>query len=58
MMAGELRRLTDRLGMPLWICSFDKANVHQRFQRRGLGHSSGHAILAAVKEAHRPATWC
>ncbi len=52
MMAGELKRLTDRLGMPLiYKSSFDKANRTSASSARGLGLEQGIAILAAVKEA-------
>ncbi|MFZ1427716.1 MAG: 3-deoxy-8-phosphooctulonate synthase [Geminicoccaceae bacterium] len=52
MMAGELKRLTDRLGMPLiYKSSFDKANRTSASSARGLGLEQGIEILAAVKEA-------
>src|SRR4051794_17874581 len=49
-MAGELKRLTDRLGMPLiYKSSFDKANRTSASSARGLGLERGLEILAAVK---------
>ncbi len=52
MMAGELKRLTERLGMPLiYKSSFDKANRTSASSARGLGLERGIEILAAVKEA-------
>ena len=51
-MAGELKRLTDRLGMPLiYKSSFDKANRTSASSARGIGLEKGIEILAAVKEA-------
>ena len=51
-MAGELKRLTDRIGMPLiYKSSFDKANRTSASSARGLGLDKGIEILAAVKEA-------
>ena len=51
-MAGELKRLTDRIGMPLiYKSSFDKANRTSASSARGLGLEKGIEILAAVKEA-------
>ena len=51
-MAGELKRLTARLGMPLiYKSSFDKANRTSAASARGIGLDRGVAILAAVKEA-------
>ena len=51
-MAGELKRLTDRLGMPLiYKSSFDKANRTSAASARGIGLDKGIEILAAVKEA-------
>ena len=51
-MAGELKALTDRLGMPLiYKSSFDKANRTSASSARGLGLDKGIEILAAVKEA-------
>ena len=51
-MAGELERLTDRLGMPLiYKSSFDKANRTSASSARGIGLDKGIEILAAVKEA-------
>ena len=51
-MAGELKRLTERLGMPLiYKSSFDKANRTSAASARGIGLDRGVAILAAVKEA-------
>jgi 2-dehydro-3-deoxyphosphooctonate aldolase (KDO 8-P synthase) len=48
--AGELRRLTDRLGMPLiYKSSFDKANRTSAGSARGIGLERGLEILAAVK---------
>jgi 2-dehydro-3-deoxyphosphooctonate aldolase (KDO 8-P synthase) len=50
--AGELKRLTDRLGMPLiYKSSFDKANRTSASSARGIGLEKGIEILAAVKEA-------
>ena len=50
--AGELKRLTDRIGMPLiYKSSFDKANRTSASSARGLGLDKGIEILAAVKEA-------
>lgn len=52
MMAGELKRLTDRLGIPLiYKSSFDKANRTSASSARGLGLEQGIEILAAVKAA-------
>ena len=52
MMAGELKRLTERLGMPLiYKSSFDKANRTSAGSARGLGLEQGIEILAAVKAA-------
>jgi len=52
MMADALKRLTDRLGMPLiYKSSFDKANRTSATSARGLGLEHGLDILAAVKEA-------
>jgi 2-dehydro-3-deoxyphosphooctonate aldolase (KDO 8-P synthase) len=49
-MAGELKRLTDRLGMPLiYKSSFDKANRTSASSARGIGLEQGVEILAAVK---------
>ena len=51
-MAGELKQLTDRLGMPLiYKSSFDKANRTSAASARGIGLDKGVEILAAVKEA-------
>ena len=51
-MAGELKRLTDRIGMPLiYKSSFDKANRTSASSARGIGLDKGVEILAAVKEA-------
>ena len=51
-MAGELKRLTERLGMPLiYKSSFDKANRTSASSARGIGLDKGVEILAAVKEA-------
>jgi 2-dehydro-3-deoxyphosphooctonate aldolase (KDO 8-P synthase) len=51
-MAGELKRLSDRLGMPLiYKSSFDKANRTSASSARGIGLDKGVEILAAVKEA-------
>ncbi|MFL5338376.1 MAG: 3-deoxy-8-phosphooctulonate synthase [Geminicoccaceae bacterium] len=51
-MAGELKRLTDRLGMPLiYKSSFDKANRTSASSARGIGLEQGLEILAAVKAA-------
>ena len=51
-MAGELERLTHRLGMPLiYKSSFDKANRTSASSARGIGLDKGIEILAAVKEA-------
>ena len=51
-MAGELKQLTDRIGMPLiYKSSFDKANRTSASSARGLGLDKGIEILAAVKEA-------
>jgi 2-dehydro-3-deoxyphosphooctonate aldolase (KDO 8-P synthase) len=51
-MAGELKRLTDRLGMPLiYKSSFDKANRTSASSARGIGLEKGIEILAAVREA-------
>ena len=41
-MAGELKRLTDRLGMPLiYKSSFDKANRTSAGSARGIGLEQG-----------------
>ena len=51
-MAGELKRLTERLGMPLiYKSSFDKANRTSATSARGIGLDKGVEILAAVKAA-------
>ncbi len=51
-MAGELKAITDRLGMPLiYKSSFDKANRTSAGSARGLGLEQGIEILAAVKAA-------
>ncbi len=51
-MAGELKRLTDKLAMPLiYKSSFDKANRTSASSARGIGLDKGIEILAAVKEA-------
>jgi 2-dehydro-3-deoxyphosphooctonate aldolase (KDO 8-P synthase) len=51
-MAGELKRLTNRLGMPLiYKSSFDKANRTSASSARGIGLEKGIEILATVKEA-------
>jgi 2-dehydro-3-deoxyphosphooctonate aldolase (KDO 8-P synthase) len=50
MMAGELKRLTDSLGMRLvYKSSFDKANRTSAGSARGIGLERGLEILAAVK---------
>jgi 2-dehydro-3-deoxyphosphooctonate aldolase (KDO 8-P synthase) len=50
MMAGELKRLTDSLGMGLvYKSSFDKANRTSAASARGVGLERGLEILAAVK---------
>jgi 2-dehydro-3-deoxyphosphooctonate aldolase (KDO 8-P synthase) len=50
MMAGELKRLTAKLGMPLiFKSSFDKANRTSGASARGVGLEHGVEILAAVK---------
>jgi 2-dehydro-3-deoxyphosphooctonate aldolase (KDO 8-P synthase) len=50
MMAGELKRLTDSLGMRLvYKSSFDKANRTSAGSARGVGLERGLEILAAVK---------
>ena len=49
-MAGELKRLTERLGMPLiYKSSFDKANRTSASSARGIGLDKGVEIRAAVK---------
>ena len=51
-MAGELKALSTRLGIPLiYKSSFDKANRTSASSARGLGLEKGIEILAAVKEA-------
>jgi 2-dehydro-3-deoxyphosphooctonate aldolase (KDO 8-P synthase) len=50
MMAGELKRLTAGLGLPLiFKSSFDKANRTSGTSARGVGLEHGIEILAAVK---------
>jgi 2-dehydro-3-deoxyphosphooctonate aldolase (KDO 8-P synthase) len=52
MIAGELKRLTDRLGLALiYKSSFDKANRTSADSARGIGLDKGIEILAAVKDA-------
>jgi 2-dehydro-3-deoxyphosphooctonate aldolase (KDO 8-P synthase) len=54
MMAGELKRLTAKLGMPLiFKSSFDKANRTSASSGRGVGLERGVAILAEVRESLR-----
>ncbi|MEK0081549.1 3-deoxy-8-phosphooctulonate synthase [Benzoatithermus flavus] len=51
MMADELKRLTDALGIPLvFKSSFDKANRTSGSSARGVGLERGLEILAEIKE--------
>ena len=55
-MAGELERLTDRLGMPLiYKSSFDKANRTSAASARGIGLEQGHRDPGRGQGGHRPA---